>query len=296
VETDKLYYACGEVIKGNIKLNLRKPKDVSSLHITFKGTQHAYYSIKRGDTTYTGESKGDYIDLEQIIQEVNGKMPAGDYVFPFQFAVPFDVPNSFYYGDSKFFGKVEYRLKAELKVPGTFTRNERFTHDIIIATPYSPSKEELSRHTVQSEEDVTYCCCIKKGKVAITANLERLVFSRVDVINVFMDIDCRQCQVEMRGIKVGLHEFLSITTKGHTETTGSIVASTKCDYVPMGANGRRQATLLVPKTSMESLHTGPIDFGYSVFVELKMPSCKSVGIRIPVKVHNLAMQMPDVRL
>ena len=110
LQTDKPYFVAGEQITGNIYLNLSMGFPAASLEIEVKGKEKCKWVTRENKKVNDGgNERTEFVDVwhknetKVITYKVpvyyfpGGMAPAGQYTFPFSFALPSNIPASVIY-------------------------------------------------------------------------------------------------------------------------------------------------------------------------------------------------------
>lgn len=91
-------------------------------------------------------------------------MPVGVYEFPFTFTLDSHLPSTFTLsgqcGGCDFCGKVLYKVKGEVTVPGLFKANIKQTQQFVVNEPGS---QPLTDYMSFRETSSVFLCCIPLG-------------------------------------------------------------------------------------------------------------------------------------
>ncbi|RVE68327.1 hypothetical protein OJAV_G00090560 [Oryzias javanicus] len=104
----------GDVISGQVTLELAKESKIESLCVKLKGKAEVKWKEVYGRTVVTYYSKDKYFSIKQFfIQENQGNniVGKGSHVYPFTFQIPTEEFPSSFRGK---FGKIVYRVEANL--------------------------------------------------------------------------------------------------------------------------------------------------------------------------------------
>lgn len=205
LQTDKPYFVAGEQITGNIYLNLSMGYPASSLEIEVMGVEKSKWitresrRVKKGENTTTefvdvwhaNESK--VINYKIPVYYFPGGMaPAGQYTFPFSFALPPNIPASIIYcGFNSSVAVIKYKIKAVMEpTMGLTVKKMKFKQDLVIRQPADASALAPKQ---TDERPVYVCCCFgNKGNARITTQFEKDAYTPDEVCRAMCDVDNSQ--------------------------------------------------------------------------------------------------------
>lgn len=127
LRTEKPVYHPGETVKGEIQVQIFKQFTGNKLTLKIKGEEETKWTIETthvrssGRHTHIKVTKHDYSAYEPVLNFKvpvhtwpQSSVPCGQYLIPFSFLLPANLPGSFYDTISEGFGKITYKLKAEM--------------------------------------------------------------------------------------------------------------------------------------------------------------------------------------
>ena len=128
--TQQPVYYPGQVLTGNVALELNHPMDMRGVRIKLQGKGYCHWTERHSRGTgenrrtetvhYTG--KETIVDLVQVLfgdsssSSKTYKHPAGRHAYPFRFTLPQPMPSSF----EGAHGYIRYILKAKIDKPWKF--------------------------------------------------------------------------------------------------------------------------------------------------------------------------------
>ncbi|XP_031331224.1 uncharacterized protein LOC116161882 [Photinus pyralis] len=148
IELEKEAYHSGEIVNGKVRCNFAKECTVRDLTITFSGKARVRW--EDGDDTYSKIET--LFELTSRLLQCQTKFSPGDYVYPFTFNFPDNLPSSVEVacgGSSR--GSIRYKARAEIdkewslgcsceKVFNVLPRNEC---NLISASPVERTIEKI---------------------------------------------------------------------------------------------------------------------------------------------------------
>ncbi len=191
-------YKPGDIVRGQVVLNLKEPVKAEELTLNFMGYAHVqirvyhrygYYDIHKeeyfADETLNlwqkASGKGDVTDRMALLSATGGPtqsavLPEGLSQFPFSFVVPESarqstpplVPSTVHHG------YIVYRLRAKIDKGKTFSAGNINSHKgLWIETPYDIAEDAANLHPVAMEEVLETGVLWKPGKITVRASIPR---------------------------------------------------------------------------------------------------------------------------
>ncbi|XP_077984424.1 arrestin domain-containing protein 3-like [Glandiceps talaboti] len=181
-------YNAGDVISGNVVIDLTEEKTLSAISMRFVGKADVYWTEEEN----RGKQKlviyysafESYFDDKRVIWGVDSgrnptakeealKLPKGIHRFPFTYRMPTKPLPCSFEGE---LGFVRYYIKAIIERPWKFDHSSKkmFT---VGGVPYDLNKEQHALTPIRSEEQKTVCClCCATGPISLCANTDRKAY------------------------------------------------------------------------------------------------------------------------
>lgn len=214
--------------------------------------------------------------------------------FPFAFALPADLPESFdvhrdAHTDREFMARVRYEVKVELDRTG-FLKSDIKAKQVLVVHAARPT----SLHPVHQEatRNVTFCCCIKKGSATLRATLDKSIYNPGEEARVTCEVE-NMSSVDLPHIMTVLkrrltlnashnHRFSSVDTVARASFDGipAMTAQTgeQARYIPLRLeSGTSEA--LQPETRGRVVHCE-----YFLNVQLDVPYSPDIHLQLPVNI------------
>ncbi|KHN70953.1 Arrestin domain-containing protein 2 [Toxocara canis] len=194
----------GELITGNLKVELKRPMTIQVIKLQFKGRA----ACTNNDSTKGGEIEKVYFDRDFILLErPPGRPEPGHfpwianfvYSLPFECPLPLGCPTS-YEGSHAF---IRYHVRATIvEDNGNESHEYTIKKPLMVVAPVDPIPEVAS-HPVGASESVSFggCCC--RGKLSAEAQLPKSTYFPGETVIGTLKIDNRHPrhivdQVEVR--------------------------------------------------------------------------------------------------
>lgn len=197
-------YYLGQVVRGEIILELDTPVKIREIRITFRGEAYVDWpsSSNPNDKT-SGPKKGGfrlptddhYSASEEYFNRTiplfgkgrgegeHNTLPVGRYAFPFDFGLPDALPSSF----EGPWGYVRYFINSTLDRPNSFNIN--YKRPFTLIAPLDLNSQRNVLHSTTNRGSKRMCClCCKSGPVSGTIHLDRIGFVPGEEININAEI------------------------------------------------------------------------------------------------------------
>lgn len=295
--TEKQQYYAGELVVGQVILSVVEPIHVNGVYLKVRGDQEAGFDVTR--ETKVQDPANEKHQITKFYQERVSEsrkffqrryciyaqkctLSGGNFVFPFQFQLEAKLPGTFeIYNSSQYSrhlsAKVSYQVEAEVAVPGML----RHSQDILI---HEPLRATLASTETFKETNVTFCCCIPKGRVSMSANIDQNAYRPGATVKLRLIVDNSQSRVDLEALSLKLVRTLQISARGETLYESRTVAKVKSPGVSAGDRAERYIQLDLPTDSEPSTKAPLISCSYVLSVELKVPWSPDVVIRQPVQI------------
>ncbi|CAK8696973.1 unnamed protein product [Clavelina lepadiformis] len=177
---DKSVFVAGEIITGNIILQLNESMKARALRIKFHGKAHVHWSEQRGSgknrrRVHYNANEDYFHNVVSVHGKESGGMsenaesiPAGQNIFPFQFQLPAELPSSF----EGRHGYIRYYAKATIDKPWKFDHNTKKAFTILDNVDLNQDPD--ARLPVTANDSKTLCClCCASGPIQAEVHLDR---------------------------------------------------------------------------------------------------------------------------
>ncbi|XP_076238914.1 arrestin domain-containing protein 3 [Calliopsis andreniformis] len=248
-------YTAGEIVTGNIVVELCKSKNLRGLYLSAKGLACVQWNESRternsqGHTvthsdTYSNNEK--YFNFEFSLlgarkSDIQVDIPPGHHRYPFTFHLPQNIPSSFEHP----IGYVRYTVK------GVMDRPWRFDHECKAAfTVLSILNLNLYQQKCLGVDDETsknFCCfcCIDLGSLNVRVRLPTLGYVPGQRINTIIDYVNSSSTVQVTTIETRFEQLLKFHSTSKSTTTRCTVTSSKI-AAPTTTKAQTVSELLLP--------------------------------------------------
>jgi len=215
LKTDKTAYYAGETVTGTIFLNLISHYPGNQLFLKFKGkeTVHILESQTRDDSTeYVHYSDKNQITKQSLlVHRWDDNLPPGQFVIPFSFLVPQNLPPSFYQQGPLYLAFVEYKLEAYLQPFNDSDPKMKHKQPWNLKETILPNSGDLlSSVTTQLKT----CCCCQQGSNSLKAEFEKNFYYPGENARVNMELNNSQTTLNNNKVIFSLKQKLELKVAG----------------------------------------------------------------------------------
>ena len=100
LKTDRPYYYPSNIVKGKIYIQTTSPMAPKHMKLEVYGHEKASYIERIGRHEYQWEFKKKILGFKGVCFTFQGPINPGDYIIPFEFELPANIPASIYWHDS----------------------------------------------------------------------------------------------------------------------------------------------------------------------------------------------------
>ena len=302
---NELHYS-GSAFTGNVLLDVDEPKSYKQVTVQFTGRSYVYWTEShtedRGDrlivgrsrrdsyrrrtvtVTYTYSSTEPYVDQVASVwnrqQSADGKLPPGQYSWPFSFTIPPTAPSSF----EGRVGNIRYALVAQI-----ITGPLKFNHTVEVRIPVQqlvkfsdPSLLQPRRQEVQK----TLCClCCASAPIVLNVAVPKTGFCIGESFQ--LQILLENGSNRQLAIVAAIKQRVTYFAQGHTNWSEKTLVSVGSDEIEPQATRNWDPTIQIPPTEIvheSSCHN--IKMAYTLFITCRIPGALNLTTSIPLQLGN----------
>ena len=295
IHTDKPSYFPGDRVSGTVSLSVIEPIHVDAVFLKVKGFEDTQFYYKRSyqvrdrnnmlvtkfEDVKASESHTFY-NRTYCLYSCRSILTSGSFVFPFDFTLDHHLPGSFYFHEGSSIGEVSYKVMAEVSTPGFFSRSLLHDQTFVVKEPL---KQLLSATETYKESDVTFLCCINKGRVAMSANIDRNAAAPGENINLHILVNNSSSQVNLKRVDFYVTRLITLRANGKCQDGSNTIISSTSPPVPMGTTADRNIAVTLPHSALASTRSSLITCEYFLTVELSVPWSPNVRFTLPFQVY-----------
>ena len=144
-----------------------------------------------------------------IIPFLNNTIYTGQYVYPFSFMIPVNLPGSFEYYDHENTAYIKYIL--EIKALNSHSSNH-IKNEILLIVRQSPQFFQYPTKLSDTKSISTWCC-FGKGSSTLNISYEKNYYCPEEKVNVICELDNTRCQLNGTCIKLALMQTITLKDK-----------------------------------------------------------------------------------
>ncbi|XP_014478278.1 PREDICTED: arrestin domain-containing protein 2-like [Dinoponera quadriceps] len=273
-------FAPGELITGNVIIDLAREKTIRALKLTIKGEANVHWERRRSSKNARGRSetrtdhfrgREQYFSLTYfLVGDVGGgevRLPEGLSRYSFNALLPRNIPCSFEHRN----GHIRYTTKAVIDRPWRFDHECKAAFTVV-------SSYDLNAHSgqcigVDDEVYRSFCClCFNQGSIKVRFRLPTTGFVPGQSIETIVSLENRS-SVDVSRICVKIERSLELHAKSpyHLTKTFKEIVKGKQTMGPFGVESDIVSQLQVPPIPPSQLeHCGIINQKYNVRVTVHL--------------------------
>ncbi|CAD8213684.1 unnamed protein product [Paramecium pentaurelia] len=314
IKTDKPYYFSGEVVLGNIYLNvIRDGFPGCGVYLRVLGKEKCKWTEtstststdSEGNTsestttyTYTGKSYIYQHKLELHNFE-SPSLPLGQFVFPFQFQLFSHLPGSYYEKD---LAQISYKVKAAVLSKKSSYNCIINSQRLIIREPIRQNKKPLNGQMLVHSQD---CCFPSDGACHVNCSIDKLNYLPGDVAYLQINIDNSSLDEQVNSISIILLNTLTLTDdQGRQKFQNEIVAQKQIQGVPSRSKDKKNVQFILqnnksPQEIQPSANGRLVNSVYSLQIKVNLDSDSCCGkedpsIDFPIQIVALVPQIDPI--
>ncbi|CDW78366.1 UNKNOWN [Stylonychia lemnae] len=228
IATDKPFYEPGEVITGKVYIRCSRPIDAKHIELKIKGKEKGSWmdtvhkTVRNPDGSSTVETekvkrkhRREIMDSKAPCFVFNSNLVPGDYVVPFGFQLPENVPSTMFFKDThdhrKPKAQVKYSIKGSLETRSD--KNEMSYKQILIVREKPPHLQEDI--TKASENKITTWCCVDQGVSKIQVQFDKNTFMPHEKCKSEIKLDNSRCNIALNTVRFTMEQEITIKCGTH---------------------------------------------------------------------------------
>jgi len=316
MDIDRPYVVSGQMLSGNIYLNITKADGFQSkgIFLQLEGEEMVRFEEEVTDTydndgdgntaerrTVVRHDKREFMDMKIPIHMYRELLMPGQYTYPFSILIPQGLPGTFYESDNNpnrggrdYQCYVRYKLQCECDSSGFLSRDIEYEKPIVmLENPLSAIEQPTVEHTAA----VMFCCCIPKGDVHIKATFDKNAYRPGEMAYIVVDVN-NESESDVDEINAKLMRRLSMRADGHRKEHTELMREVTIPGVPAGEK-KEEIRVQLPIT-YENRRGGDYDevrpgvnsrmitCSYYIMVECSVPMAPDISLNLPVTIYSAA--------
>ncbi|XP_036409587.1 arrestin domain-containing protein 2-like isoform X4 [Megalops cyprinoides] len=287
---DDAVYSSGEILSGQVVLELNRDIKVRSLKVQGRGVATAHWLENRSVGTNTAyndyTSKETYFRKRQHLIRDNGEMvvlQAGRHEFPFSFQLPEETLVTSFEGKH---GSVRYWVKVKLHRPWATVRKIKKEFTVIqpidintpaLLAPQAGTKDKMARQWYRNF-----------GQVSITAKIDRKGYTPGEVIPVFAEFDNSSSRPVVP--RASINQIQTFIARGTMKQKRSVVAVLCGDAVaPRCRESWQGRAIKIPPVGPSILQCRILRVEYILKVCVDVPGTSKLSLELPLVMGTIPL-------
>ena len=281
-------YLPGQQVTGQVSLKLSKSYRFSEIVVDFIGFREAAVTKKVGKHSKRYHERINYFNVSMcLFKDKSGeKLAVGEHIFPFNFLLPTNLPDSF--GASKYmaFGGVRYWVELTISNPSILRATLKKELDILVFTPHCGPQVPVSLS--ENVPISSWFCLGSGGTVSWTLTFDKRAWVAGEVIDLAVFVDNKQSSYETRGAYAQLTRHVVFTPQSVKTTCSSRECTAETTQtVPAKETRLLTMQLHLPADLQSSCRLDLFSCTYILEVYLDIPFNIDPVIKVPVAVYRL---------
>ncbi|XP_063893634.1 arrestin domain-containing protein 3-like [Helicoverpa armigera] len=281
--TDDGVFRSGQTVTGTLKYSIEKPTRYNSIDISFVGKGRCRWSEGSRKNRRTYSNQEEYFSAYQNLYTPKGDemLKPGEFEYPFEFIVPYNIPSSF----KDYTCTIEYKVIVKFAKRKLFSSGDTFETEIPICGCVSSSLQEPLLFGLRK----TLTSFKSNSKVRVNAEIDKVTVAPGEHFNLRLTI-FNDSNVSVM-VKTELLTFFTyVSSIGHKKVVMQPIEATKSNSTKIKAGSKTELVCNVPTlTSMYSIqHTKILIGQYKVRVMVKLPFPHvNAAVAIPVEIGEI---------
>ena len=284
---DEVHYS-GNIVRGNLLLDVNKPKSYRCITIKFTGISRASggNSRRNSETADANSSTEPYVDLQTVVWDgkdyPDGKLTPGQHSWPFSFAVPQTAPSSF----EGAHGSIRYTLEGRI-----VTSSNKSDHKVEARVPvrqlvvYADPELLRPQHQEVTKRMKGLCCCGSQP-IVLRAVVPKTTFYTGETLE--LQISLENESGHRIALSAAVKEDVKYTAAdGSHKWEGKTVATLANTEVEPRSSREWKPTVEVPEVDVvDEGSCDNIRVTHSLIVNCKIPRTDNLFTVFPLKISN----------
>lgn len=293
------------LVTGRTYLNVTQEIQADGLHLLLIGEEYTQICHdERSSFAHSGERNYssthreiDRASASLVHMDVNlttfssGKIPPGQYEYPFEWELPSNLPGTMYCAKGDSHCEIRYRMTAYLSSRSrAFGEPEHSTTQSLCIVGQSSHIQGPSGIVMEPEVVRMKSCCFDSGQVTLGWDVDKTVASPDSVMKIGIN-GVNESKVEIQCLRARLVETISWSAHGRTEEEKNVLTEAKIPttnlpqwhanhhhaYHHLGFNDSGQSIvetqLLLPSQARDTYSGSIIQVRHSLVITAVTPPC-----------------------
>jgi len=224
LHTDKKAYFGGEIVTGQIHLDIYTQFPGTDLYLRFKGKEegHVVVTVTRGSGDH--ERSEDELRSEKLliynnnirVHSFDRKLEAGQYTIPFTFLLPTHLPCTFYQEGPRYLGRIAYCLEAYVPSDSQPNVMMRSKQELILREPPMNPMMKVEGFSQEKKSQLKNWLCCSGGESLLRVRFEKNCYFFGEKAQVLLQLDNTNSKLDILGIKFALVQKVTVRAKGNS--------------------------------------------------------------------------------
>lgn len=219
ISTDTQQYSAGSTITGKVYLDVTDPNGISAstISLQFTGEERTVVRTtqKAGSSNNHKHYARDRTSITNLVDILstftNNQISQGQYEFPFDFALPCQLPSSMSYSYDRSQCLIIYEVHAYLD-DNDSPKSSCTIHIFDDCSNVLTNPLQFPKET----QHVTYFCCLDRGSMSLAAEADKNIYKTGDPCNVTFQCQ-NQSTANVQQVIVQLNENIHWSAAGHSQ-------------------------------------------------------------------------------
>ncbi|KAF0688501.1 Aste57867_19902 [Aphanomyces stellatus] len=301
VRMDKPYYISGDIITGNLFVDVRQPIECNEVVVFVKGKEKVYWEEEeyveregKDDKTIVKRfSNGrEFFKQKLVLFNVQHALAPGQYIYPFQYQLPMGLPGCFDNDhDDGVHAKIEYSIKGAIGVQGMFNRDLKKKQTL---TVYAQLAGYVAPSFDEKVQSINYLCCFPQGTCTLRVAMDKNMYGPGEVPRIQVDIH-NNSKCDVRTMQCKLRRTTIVVGSGKKRTLTKFLTTANFPGVASGQSiSQPQSFQLAGKGMFPSTVSSFVTVSYTIDVVCDISLCPDVKLKLPIALGAPALQQPAV--
>ena len=282
IQLNNQVYHPGATVTGSLLLDTDQPKSYKQILVHFSGRSYVRWRESDGQGSrecVSGESYFDsFIPLWDSQQSPEGKLPPGQYCWPFTFVIPPSVPSSF---EGKF-GNIRYMLAGGI-VNSALKPNHKVMKLIQIQQLLQITDPRLLQPVRTEVQKTVGCLCCTSQPIVLTVAVPKTGFCIGDSIQLHVSLE--NGSNRQLTLTVNLKEQITFFARGRHRLISKSLYGCRTNVIERRKTADLDTTIVIPTIDTDIIQNNSCG-------NIKVIHCVEITCHIPYTITNLSAIIP----
>ncbi|XP_033226359.1 arrestin domain-containing protein 17-like [Belonocnema kinseyi] len=219
----------GDTVKGQLSLVLDTPKKCRGIRVKIKGEARTSWPVYLNNPQHRYTGHEEYMSIRHYFAgSYSGgevELFPGEYVYPFEFNLPQDIPSSF----ESDLGHVRYTIKGIIDRPWKFNHETKVAFSVV--SPFDLNSDPRASGPVMVEESKTFGCFCTSPPITVNFSLPARGYVSGQSIPIHVYVENVQ-GIEVQFVRLALEKHITYrVTSPRSETRTKRIIITEVSKV-----------------------------------------------------------------